>query len=66
MIGKLITYGENRNVAIARMEMALEEVMIDGINTNIPLQRKIIADTNFHRGGTNIHYLEHLLDSDEE
>ncbi|MCP4413417.1 MAG: acetyl-CoA carboxylase biotin carboxylase subunit, partial [Gammaproteobacteria bacterium] len=62
MIGKLITYGENRDVAIARMQMALEEVMIDGINTNIPLQRDIIADPNFHRGGTNIHYLEKKLE----
>lgn len=62
MIGKLITYGENRDVAIARMQMALEEVMIDGIKTNIPLQRDIIADPNFHRGGTNIHYLEQKLE----
>ncbi|PCJ46815.1 MAG: acetyl-CoA carboxylase biotin carboxylase subunit [Gammaproteobacteria bacterium] len=61
MIGKLITYGENRSVAIARMEMALEEVVVDGIKTNIPLQRKIIADQNFHRGGANIHYLEEML-----
>ncbi|MCP3675300.1 MAG: acetyl-CoA carboxylase biotin carboxylase subunit [Gammaproteobacteria bacterium] len=61
MIGKLITFGENRDVAIARMQMALEEVMIDGIKTNIPLQRDIISDPNFHRGGTNIHYLEEKL-----
>jgi len=61
MIGKLITYGENRDVAIARMQMALDEVVIDGIKTNIPLQRNIIADKNFHRGGTNIHYLEEKL-----
>lgn len=66
MIGKLITYGENRDVAIARMQMALEEVMIDGIKTNIPLQRKIIADQNFHRGGTNIHYLEKKLSDKAE
>jgi len=66
MIGKLITYGENRNVAIARMEMALEEVMVDGIKTNIPLQRKIIADSNFQRGGTNIHYLEGMLAAEKE
>ena len=61
MIGKLITYGENRDVAIARMQMALDEIVIDGIKTNIPLQRDIIADKNFHRGGTNIHYLEEKL-----
>lgn len=61
MIGKLITYGENRDVAIARMQLALEEVVIDGIKTNIPLQRDILADENFSRGGTNIHYLEEKL-----
>ena len=62
MIGKLITYGETREVAISRMQMALEEIVIDGITTNIPLQQKILADVNFHKGGTNIHYLEsHIL-----
>jgi acetyl-CoA carboxylase, biotin carboxylase subunit len=61
MIGKLITFGENRDVAIARMQMALEEIVIDGIKTNIPLQRDIISDPNFQRGGTNIHYLEKKL-----
>ena len=61
MIGKLITFGENRDVAIARMQLALEEVVIDGIKTNIPLQRRILADENFARGGTNIHYLEEKL-----
>lgn len=66
MIGKLITYGENRDVAIARMQMALDEIVIDGIKTNIPLQRDIIADKNFHRGGTNIHYLEEKLANKSE
>ncbi len=66
MIGKLITYGENRDVAIARMQMALDEVMVDGIKTNIPLQRDILADSNFHRGGTNIHYLEKKLAEEDE
>ena len=61
MIGKLITYGENRDVAIARMQMALEEAMVDGIKTNLPLQRDILADPNFQRGGSNIHYLEKKL-----
>ncbi|MEM9102468.1 MAG: acetyl-CoA carboxylase biotin carboxylase subunit [Pseudomonadota bacterium] len=65
MIGKLITYGETREVAIARMQMALEEIVIDGIKTNIPLQRRIIDDSNFQKGGTNIHYLEqHLIHSE--
>jgi len=62
MIGKLITYGETREVAVARMQMALDEVIIDGIKTNIELQRRIMADENFLKGGTNIHYLEHKLE----
>ncbi|MBC3765949.1 acetyl-CoA carboxylase biotin carboxylase subunit [Neptunicella marina] len=61
MIGKLITYGESRDVAIARMRLALEELVIEGIKTNVPLQRKIMADENFRNGGTNIHYLEKKL-----
>lgn len=61
MIGKLITHGENRNVAIARMRTALSEMVIDGIKTNIPLQAKIMADEVFQRGSMNIHYLEKKL-----
>ena len=61
MIGKLITHGETRAVAIARMRTALSEMVIDGIKTNIPLQADIMADTNFQAGGMNIHYLEKKL-----
>lgn len=61
MIGKLITYGENRDVAIARMRNALNEMIVEGIKTNIPLQQAIMADENFQKGGTNIHYLEKKL-----
>ena len=61
MIGKLITYGENRDVAIARMRNALSEIVIDGIKTNIPLHLEIMNDENFQNGGTNIHYLEKKL-----
>ncbi|TDF35424.1 acetyl-CoA carboxylase biotin carboxylase subunit [Alteromonadaceae bacterium M269] len=61
MIGKLITYGENRDVAIARMRHALDELVVEGIKTNVPLQQKIMADENFFNGGTNIHYLEKKL-----
>ena len=61
MIGKLITHGETRDVAIARMRNALSEMVIDGIKTNIPLQMKIMADPNFIKGGMNIHYLEKKL-----
>ena len=57
MIGKLITFGENRDVAIARMKNALAELIIDGIKTNVELQQKIMNDENFQHGGTNIHYL---------
>ena len=61
MIGKLITHGETRAVAIARMRTALSELVIDGIKTNIPLHVDIMADTNFQQGGMNIHYLEKKL-----
>ncbi|MDR5609872.1 MULTISPECIES: acetyl-CoA carboxylase biotin carboxylase subunit [unclassified Arsenophonus] len=65
MIGKLITYGETREIAILRMKNALSELIIDGIKTNIELQQKIIDDSNFFKGGTNIHYLEKKLASQE-
>jgi acetyl-CoA carboxylase biotin carboxylase subunit len=58
MIGKLICYGENRDVAIARMKNALQELIIDGIKTNVDLQMRIMSDEHFQHGGTNIHYLE--------
>lgn len=61
MVGKLITYGENRDVAIVRMKNALAELIIDGIKTNVELQMKIMSDENFQQGGTNIHYLEKKL-----
>ena len=61
MIGKVITYGSTRKSAIARMQTALGETVLDGIKSNIPVQQKILADKNFQKGGTNIHYLEKLL-----
>jgi acetyl-CoA carboxylase biotin carboxylase subunit len=61
MIGKLITFGPDRATAIARMRTALDETIIEGIKTNIPLHRRIIDDANFQLGGTNIHYLEKKL-----
>ncbi len=61
MIGKVISYGETRNIAIARMQNALEEILVEGIKTNIPLQQMILADAQFAKGGTNIHYLEKKL-----
>jgi len=61
MVGKLITYGENREIAIARMRNALSELLVGGIKTNIDLHKDIMTDVNFNKGGTNIHYLEHKL-----
>lgn len=61
MIGKIIAHGETRDNAIARMRTALDEVLVDGIKTNIPLHSKLLRDNGFQRGGTNIHYLEKLL-----
>ncbi len=61
MIGKLITHGEDRESAIARMCNALRETVIDGIRTNIKLQRSILKDGAFLAGGANIHYLEKKL-----
>jgi acetyl-CoA carboxylase biotin carboxylase subunit len=61
MIAKLITHGCTRDVAIARMQGALSEAVIDGIKTNIPLQQRNMDDANFQIGGVNIHYLEKKL-----
>ena len=61
MIGKLIVHGATRAQAIARMRVALSELVVDGINTNIPLQQRILADGGFAQGGQNIHYLEKKL-----
>ncbi len=58
MIGKLIVHGADRATAIARMRVALAEMVIDGIKTNVPLQSRILADRGFQLGGMNIHYLE--------
>ncbi len=61
MIGKLIAHGSDREAALARMNTALSEMVIDGIKTNIPLQCDIISDEGFKAGGVNIHYLEKKL-----
>lgn len=61
MIGKLITHGDTREQAIARMRIALSEMMIDGISTNVALHAELMADAAFHAGGTSIHYLEQKL-----
>ena len=61
MIGKLITYGNTRDQAIARMRTALSETVIEGISTNIPLHREMMIDQKFLQGGVSIHYLEEKL-----
>jgi acetyl-CoA carboxylase biotin carboxylase subunit len=61
MIAKIIAYGDDRATALARMRNALDEMVIDGIKTNIPLHQKILRDEGFIEGGTNIHYLEKKL-----
>jgi len=61
MIGKLIVHGENRKLALARMTTALSEIVIEGIKTNLPLHQKLIGDSAFRNGGTDIHYLEEKL-----
>ncbi len=61
MIGKLIAYGDTREQAIRRMRIALSEMAVDGIKTNVPLHQELMLDSRFVEGGTSIHYLEHKL-----
>ena len=61
LIAKVIAYGDNREQAIARMRIALSEMIVDGIQTNLPLHQELMLDTSFMRGGTSIHYLEEKL-----
>ncbi len=61
MIGKVICYGDTRDQAIARMRVAMSEMVVEGILTNIPLHRELLNDEKFMLGGTSIHYLEKRL-----
>ena len=61
MIGKVISYGATREQAIRRMRIALSEMVVEGIQTNIPLHLELLHDLRFMRGGTSIHYLEQKL-----
>jgi acetyl-CoA carboxylase biotin carboxylase subunit len=61
MIAKLITYGKTREQAIARMDIALSEMVVEGIKTNVDLHRELMQDASFKAGGTSIHYLEQKL-----
>jgi acetyl-CoA carboxylase biotin carboxylase subunit len=61
LIAKLITHGDSREQALMRMQIALDEILIDGIKSNIPLHRNLVRDAGFKEGGVNIHYLEKKL-----
>jgi acetyl-CoA carboxylase biotin carboxylase subunit len=61
LIGKLITWGETREIALTRMRNALDEIVIEGIKSNIGLQQDLVRDHGFMEGGINIHYLEEKL-----
>ncbi|HVP08145.1 MAG TPA: acetyl-CoA carboxylase biotin carboxylase subunit [Burkholderiales bacterium] len=62
MVGKVIAYGASREQAIRRMRIALSEMVVEGIQTNLPLHLDLLHDSRFVRGGTSIHYLEQKLD----
>ena len=62
MIGKIIAHGESREAAIARMRVALDEMVLNGIKTNVPLHKWLLHDPGFIKGGFNIHYLEKRLE----
>lgn len=61
LVAKIITYCDDRDGAMARMRNALDELVIEGIKTNIDLHREMLVDEGFRRGGVNIHYLEKKL-----
>lgn len=61
MVAKIITFGDTREIALNRMRNALDETIVDGIRTNIPLQQMLVRDPEFRKGCVNIHYLEKKL-----
>jgi acetyl-CoA carboxylase biotin carboxylase subunit len=66
MVGKVIAFGATRDQALARMRIALSEMVVEGIQTNIPLHRELLNDTRFLKGGVSIHYLEQKLAQEEK
>jgi len=66
MVGKVIAYGASREQAMSRMRIALSEMVVEGIQTNIPLHRDLLNDTGFKRGGVSIHYLEQKLAQEQK
>ena len=63
MVAKLIVFGRTRNAALMRLRRALEEFVIEGVETTIPLHQRIIKDFDFIDGQYNIHWLEHYMES---
>ena len=61
MVAKIITHGETRDIALRRMRVALDELVVGGIKTNTNLQKDLVRDSEFAKGGANIHYLEKKL-----
>ncbi|MBU15636.1 MAG: acetyl-CoA carboxylase biotin carboxylase subunit [Gammaproteobacteria bacterium] len=63
LVAKLISHASTREQALVRMQIALDELLIDGMRSNIPLHRDLVRDREFQKGGVNIHYLESKLES---
>ena len=65
MIGKLIVYGRTREGCIMRLRRALEEYVVEGMKTTIPLHQKLLRDPDFQNGDYTIKWLEEWLGSDQ-
>ena len=63
LIGKLIVHGRDRTEALARLNRALGELIIDGVDTTIPLFHELLAEADIQSGDYNIHWLEHWLET---
>ena len=61
LIAKIISYGDSRAIALAKMRLALDELVVEGIRNNTPLHHDLVRDEAFKAGGVSIHYLEKLL-----
>ncbi|KXU82325.1 acetyl-CoA carboxylase biotin carboxylase subunit [Paraburkholderia monticola] len=63
LIGKLLAHGSTREQAVARMRVALDEILVAGVDTTVPLHRELMLEAGFNAGGFDIHHLERLIDS---
>ena len=63
LIGKLIVHGQTRASALARLNRALGELIVDGVDTTVPLFHALLQDPDIHAGNYNIHWLEHWLET---